>query len=88
MTEKIDSLLSQMTLEEKTSMLAGADLWHTVPVERLGIPAIKVSDGPIGARGANESTGPTSAASLPAWRWPRPGTRRWSSASARRWPRK
>ena len=62
MSGKIDSLLSRMTLEEKTSMLAGADLWHTTPVERLGIPAIKVSDGPIGARGANESTGPTSAA--------------------------
>ena len=49
-----------MTLEEKVSMLAGADMWTTVPVERLGIPAIKTTDGPNGARGADHSLGPTS----------------------------
>jgi beta-glucosidase len=49
---RIDNLLKQMTLEEKISMLAGADLWHTVPVQRLGIPQFKVTDGPNGARGA------------------------------------
>ena len=45
-------LLKQMTLEEKISMLAGADLWHSVAVPRLGIPQFKVTDGPNGARGA------------------------------------
>ena len=59
--EKIQSLIAQMTLEEKVSLLAGADLWHTVPVERLGIPVMKVTDGPNGARGADGSSGPTSA---------------------------
>ena len=49
---RIDDLLSQMTLEEKISMLAGADLWHSVAVPRLGIPQFKVTDGPNGARGA------------------------------------
>ena len=49
---KIDELLKQMTIEEKISMLAGADLWHSVAVERLGIPQFKVTDGPNGARGA------------------------------------
>ena len=58
---KIESLIAQMTLEEKISMLAGADFWHTVPIERLGIPAIKVTDGPVGARGAGFAAGPTSA---------------------------
>ena len=29
---RIDDLLSQMTLDEKISMLAGADLWHSVQV--------------------------------------------------------
>ena len=57
---KIDELLKQMTLAEKASMLAGADMWHTVPVERLGIPSIKVTDGPNGARGADDILGPTS----------------------------
>jgi beta-glucosidase len=32
-----------------------------VPVERLGIPAIKVTDGPIGARGSMQHGGPASA---------------------------
>ena len=48
----VEDLLRQMTLPEKVSLLAGADMWHTTPIERLGIPAIKVTDGPNGARGA------------------------------------
>ncbi|MGB8984766.1 MAG: glycoside hydrolase family 3 C-terminal domain-containing protein, partial [Anaerolineales bacterium] len=59
---RIDELLGQMTLEEKISMLAGADLWHSVAVPRLGIPQFKVTDGPNGARGAWSSMGPTSVA--------------------------
>ena len=61
MTEKIENLIAQMTLEEKVSMLAGASHWTTVPVERLGIPAIKVTDGPNGARGSQARGGPSSA---------------------------
>ncbi|MGB7539060.1 MAG: glycoside hydrolase family 3 C-terminal domain-containing protein, partial [Anaerolineales bacterium] len=61
MTPNIEALLSQMTLEEKISMLAGADMWHSVPIERLGIPALKVTDGPNGARGADGSMAPASA---------------------------
>jgi beta-glucosidase len=49
---RIDDLLTQMTLDEKISMLAGADLWHSVAVPRLGIPQFKTTDGPNGARGA------------------------------------
>ncbi|HMB21310.1 MAG TPA: glycoside hydrolase family 3 C-terminal domain-containing protein [Anaerolineales bacterium] len=59
---RIDDLLGQMTLEEKISMLAGADLWHSVPVPRLGIPQFKVTDGPNGARGGWGNMGPTSVA--------------------------
>jgi beta-glucosidase len=61
MEAKIEHLLARMTLEEKVSMLAGADSWTTVSIERLGIPAIKVTDGPIGPRGAYGNMGPTSA---------------------------
>jgi len=53
MKERIEALLKQMTLEEKVSMLGGADAWHTQPVERLGIPTIKMTDGPNGARGGS-----------------------------------
>jgi beta-glucosidase len=48
----IDDLLAKMTLDEKISMLAGADLWHSVAIPRLGIPQFKTTDGPNGARGA------------------------------------
>jgi beta-glucosidase len=61
MTSRIDSLLAALTLEEKVAMLAGSDLWHAAGVERLGIPALKVSDGPNGARGADLAGGVTSA---------------------------
>lgn len=48
--EQIPELLEQLTLEEKCSLLSGSDFWHTQPVERLGIPALMVSDGPHGLR--------------------------------------
>ncbi|MBR6027950.1 MAG: glycoside hydrolase family 3 C-terminal domain-containing protein [Clostridia bacterium] len=46
----IPELLSEMTLEEKASLLSGDDVWHTKAVERLGIPRVMVSDGPHGLR--------------------------------------
>ena len=63
--DPIAALLSQLTLEEKVTMLAGASMWHTVAVARLGIPALKVSDGPNGARGG-EFIGGVKAAAFPA----------------------
>jgi beta-glucosidase len=60
MEKKIDGLISQMTLAEKASLLAGFDMWHTAAIERLGIPALKVTDGPNGVRGADDIFSPTS----------------------------
>ena len=65
MSEKIDDLLEQMTLQEKVSMLAGASMWYTVAIERLGIPVLKVTDGPNGARGEGNFTGGVKAACFP-----------------------
>ena len=48
--EGLKELVAKMTLEEKAAMCSGADFWHTEAVERLGIPAMMVSDGPHGLR--------------------------------------
>jgi beta-glucosidase len=45
-----------MTTAEKVAMAAGSDLWHTTPVPRLGVPRLKLSDGPSGVRGAGYSS--------------------------------
>jgi beta-glucosidase len=48
---EIDRLVEAMSLDEKCSLTAGANLWYLPPVERLGLAALKVSDGPSGVRG-------------------------------------
>jgi beta-glucosidase len=48
---RIDDLISALSVDEKASLTAGASLWYLPPVERVGLPALKVSDGPNGVRG-------------------------------------
>jgi beta-glucosidase len=48
--ERVKDLLSRMTLEEKASMMGGSGWMESFGVERLGIPAIKMADGPMGVR--------------------------------------
>jgi beta-glucosidase len=47
---KIDKLVAQMTLEEKIGMLHGNSMFSTGGVKRLGIPELKMADGPLGVR--------------------------------------
>lgn len=47
---RADELLAQLTLDEKIDMIHGVQLFQTGGVERLGIPPLKMSDGPMGVR--------------------------------------
>lgn len=46
----IPEIISKMTLEDKISLCTGADFWHSKTMERYGIPAFTMSDGPHGLR--------------------------------------
>jgi len=64
MAREVPALVAQLTLGDKTSLLAGEDLWSTVAVARLGIPKVQVTDGPNGARGTSIPGQPSSVASF------------------------
>ena len=49
----VEELAAGLSLEEKASLTAGLDGWSTMPVERAGIPPVRVTDGPNGARGSS-----------------------------------
>jgi beta-glucosidase len=62
-TERVDEL----TLEEKAALTTGATAWETFAVDRLGIPAAWMADGPVGLR---KSTGENVTDSVPATCFP------------------
>ncbi len=54
--QRVETLLKKMTLREKASLLSGLDSWQTVPIERLGVPSLVMSDGPHGVRSQTHPT--------------------------------
>ena len=51
MSRDLTAIVAALDLDEKTSLLAGADLFSTVPLDGHGIPPIRLTDGANGARG-------------------------------------
>ncbi|MEP6788150.1 MAG: glycoside hydrolase family 3 C-terminal domain-containing protein [Acidobacteriota bacterium] len=58
---KVETLIKQLTLDEKISLIAGTG-FDTVPIPRLGIPSLKMTDGPVGVRQTPATSFPSSIA--------------------------
>src|SRR5579859_1122075 len=54
--QRVDSILSKMTLEEKIDMIGGQNSFYIRGYERLGLPPLKMADGPVGVRNYGPST--------------------------------
>ena len=55
--KRVETLLGKMTLDEKILLLGGINDFFTQPIPRVGIPSLKMSDGPMGVH----DYGPTTA---------------------------
>ena len=65
---RIADLLPRLTLEEKITLLGGDDTgFNGSGVERLGIPPIRMSDGPVGVRSGASTAFPVSINMAAAW---------------------
>lgn len=64
--ERVEDLLSRLTLDEKISLLGGTG-FGTKPIERLGVPELKMSDGPLGVRWDKSTAFPAGTAMAASW---------------------
>jgi len=53
---RIDTIVGEMTLEEKIDQIAGVDFMYLRSIERLGIPRLAMADGPMGVRNDGPAT--------------------------------
>ena len=65
MSDRIEKLVDEMTLDEQVSLLSGEDFWSLPAVDRLNIPKLRVTDGPNGARGGGSLIGGVKSAAFP-----------------------
>ena len=53
---RVDSLLKQLSLEEKIDLIGGVDDFYIRAIPRIGLPRLKMADGPLGVRNYGPST--------------------------------
>jgi beta-glucosidase len=53
---RVDSILGKMTLDEKIDLISGVDSFYIRGIPRLGVPRLKMADGPIGVRNYGPAT--------------------------------
>ena len=63
---RVESILGKMTFEEKIDMLGGVDGFFVRDVPRLGLPRLKMADGPLGVRNYGPATAMAGGVSLAA----------------------
>ena len=54
--DRAAAVVKQMTLEEKIAYIGGHDSWYVRAIDRLGLPAVRMADGPQGVRNNTKST--------------------------------
>ena len=54
--DRVNDLLPRLTSAEKLAYIGGFNDFYIMPISRLNIPAIKMSDGPVGARNDGNTT--------------------------------
>lgn len=54
--DRAAEVVKQMTLEEKIAYIGGHESWYIMEIPRLGLPAIRMADGPQGVRNNTKST--------------------------------
>ena len=64
--DRVEDLLSRMTLKEKLTMLGGTG-FTTQPIKRLGIPPLNMTDGPLGVRWDKSTAFPAGIALASSW---------------------
>jgi beta-glucosidase len=53
---RVDSLLKKLTLDEKIDLIGGVDDFYIRANEKIGLPRLKMADGPVGVRNYGPST--------------------------------
>lgn len=53
---RIDALIKKLTLEEKIDLIGGVDDFYIRANDKIGLPRLKMADGPVGVRNYGPST--------------------------------